>query len=63
MIVNKSSGQSLDQVGVDLRTPPFSHGQLHGPLSRVTLLEGLLLPPLEQSSIETDKVVYPKVLL
>jgi len=63
MTGNKSQGQSLDEVGVDLRTPAFSHGQLHVALSRVTFLEGLILLPLEQSPIEADKVVYPEVLL
>jgi len=28
MTVNKSQGQSLEQVGVDLHTPAFTHGQL-----------------------------------
>ena len=36
MTVNKSQGQSLDTVGVDLRAPPFTHGQLYVALSRVT---------------------------
>ena len=29
MTVNKSQGQSLKHVGLDLRTPVFSHGQLY----------------------------------
>ncbi|THC89522.1 hypothetical protein EYZ11_011037 [Aspergillus tanneri] len=29
--VNKSQGQSLQTVGIDLRVPAFSHGQLPGP--------------------------------
>jgi len=63
MTVNKSQGQSLDQVGVDLRTPAFSHGQLYVALSRVTSLDGLTLLPSEQSPSHTDNVVYPEVLL
>jgi len=50
MTVNKSQGQSLDQVSVDLCTPTFSHGQLYVALSRVTLLDGLTLLLLEQSA-------------
>ena len=63
MTVNKSQGQSLDQVGVDLRTPAFSHGQLYVALSRVTSLNGLALLPSEQTPTETDNVMYPEVLL
>jgi len=63
MTVNKSQGQSLDQVGVDLRTPAFTHGQLYVALSRVTSLDGLTLLPSEQTPTHTDNVVYPEVLL
>ena len=33
--INKSQGQTLDNVGVYLPTDPFTHGQLHVVLSRV----------------------------
>jgi hypothetical protein len=29
MAINKSQGQSLKHVGLDFRTPIFSHGQLY----------------------------------
>lgn len=35
MTVNRSQGQTLDFVCLDLRVPPFSHGQLYVALSRV----------------------------
>ncbi|CEG85021.1 hypothetical protein RMATCC62417_18756 [Rhizopus microsporus] len=38
MTINKSQGQSLKYVGVDLRRPPFMHGQLYVALSRATSL-------------------------
>ena len=36
MTVNKSQGQTLGIVGLDLRTSTFSHGQLYVAMSRVT---------------------------
>jgi len=63
MTINKSQGQSVKYVGVDLRTPVFSHGQLYVALSRCTSSEriNILLPPNEPFS--TTNVVYPEVLL
>ena len=34
MTINKSQGQSLANVGIDLRYPAFTHGQLYVALSR-----------------------------
>jgi len=39
MTINKSQGQSVEHVGVDLRTPVFSHGQLYVALSREPQLQ------------------------
>ncbi|CAG8854438.1 19380_t:CDS:1, partial [Gigaspora margarita] len=36
MTINKSQDQSVKHVGLDLRTPVFSHGQLYVALSRCT---------------------------
>jgi ATP-dependent exoDNAse (exonuclease V) alpha subunit len=64
MTVNKSQGQSFSNVGVDLRTSAFTHGQLYVALSRVTSLSGLTLLFSEQNLQETtENVVYPEVLL
>src|SRR5277367_3034187 len=43
MAISKLQGQSLGYVGVDLRIPPFTHGQLYVALSRVTDIANLSL--------------------
>ncbi|KAG5561533.1 hypothetical protein RHGRI_004541 [Rhododendron griersonianum] len=63
MTINKSQGQSVKFVGVDLRTPVFSHGQLYVALSRCTSgdLTSVLLS--SDASNSTTNIVYPEVLL
>ncbi|XP_075109715.1 uncharacterized protein LOC107829250 [Nicotiana tabacum] len=41
MTINKSQGQSLSHVGLFLKKPVFTHGQLYVSLSRVTTRKGL----------------------
>ena len=62
MTINKSQGQSVKHVGIDLRTPVFTHGQLYVALSRTTSRDGLkiLFPTDEPVS---KNIVYKEVLL
>ena len=63
MSINKSQGQSLKVVGLDLRVPVFTHGQLYVTLSRATSgnrVRALLTP---DSKGETPNIVFPEVLL
>ena len=36
MTINKSQGQSVQNVGLDVRSPVFTHGQFYVGISRVT---------------------------
>jgi ATP-dependent DNA helicase PIF1 len=38
MTINKSKGQSLEDVGIDLQTSPFSHGQWYVYVTQFALL-------------------------
>ncbi|KAF1858714.1 hypothetical protein Lal_00044747 [Lupinus albus] len=64
MTINKSYGQSLESVGLYLRRPIFSRGQLYVAISRVQTKKGLKIlihdkdfQPLKS----TTKVVYKEV--
>ncbi|KAK9059237.1 hypothetical protein SSX86_021856 [Deinandra increscens subsp. villosa] len=64
MTVNKSQGQSLSRVGLYLKNPCFSHGQLYVALSRVKSRDGLKLLILDEDGKVTNKtsnVVYKSV--
>ena len=63
MTVNKSQGQSLKTVGVDLRTSAFTHGQLYVALSQVTSAQRVTVLFSENGDGKANNVVYPEVLL
>ncbi|KAJ1518859.1 hypothetical protein ONE63_011529 [Megalurothrips usitatus] len=67
MSVHKSQGQTIDLVGLDLRTEVFTHGQLYTALSRVRSRECLwVCGPPERSKdgiVHTVNIVYKELLL
>ena len=63
MTINKSQGQSLKYVGVDLRTPVFTHGQLYVALSRATSGRRIKILLSDNTVSDTLNIVYPEVLL
>jgi hypothetical protein len=64
LTINKSQGQSVKNVGLDLRVPVFSHGQLYVAFSRATSGNRIrVLLPESSTASRTTNVVYPEVLL
>jgi len=63
MTINKAQGQSFQTIGVDLRQPVFSHGQLYVALSRAKTRQGIkcILNPNEVDG-QTKNVVYRAVV-
>ncbi|XP_021971538.2 uncharacterized protein LOC110866705 [Helianthus annuus] len=64
MTINKSQGQSLSRVGIYLRDPVFSHGQLYVALSRVKTKDGVKVLIFDKDGRPTNKtanVVYKEI--
>lgn len=63
MTINKSQGQSLNHVGINLRVPAFSHGQLYVALSRVTQVSQLTVLLPDRDVRQTSNIVWNEALL
>ncbi|XP_016166002.1 uncharacterized protein LOC107608783 [Arachis ipaensis] len=63
MTINKNQGQSLSHVGLILKKPVFTHGQLYVAVSRVTNKRGLkiIICHEEKEKKETNNVVFKEV--
>ena len=62
MTINKSQGQTFDKVGIFLREPVFSHGQLYVAFSRARTINGVKVV-VEKKKRVTRNVVYKTILL
>jgi hypothetical protein len=63
MTINKSQGQSVVNVGLDLRIPVFSHGQLYVALSRCTSGNRIkVLFPEGSNNTKTKNIVFHELL-
>ena len=69
LTINKSQGQTFEKVGIFLRRPCFSHGQLYVAFSRARSFRSVkvkVLQTLQQGyvgvSCYTKNVVFPQVL-
>ena len=63
MTINKSQGQPVKHVGVDLHTWVFSHGQLYVALSRCINSARISVLLLDDGLNTTTNIVYQEVLL
>ena len=63
MTVNKSQGQTLGIVGLDLWTAVFTHGQLYVALSRVTNVANLAVLHTSPPLVVTQNIVFPELLV
>ena len=62
MTINKSQGQSLDQVLLDITEDSFSHGQTYVAWSRVRSFDALRLIVNEKNLIDIDSNCIPIIL-
>lgn len=67
MTINKAQGQTLDYVGIYLKEPVFSHGQLYVALSRAKSINSIKVFITgstygSSNNITTKNIVYKEIL-
>ena len=69
MTINKAQGQTFDKVGILLRRPYFSHGQLYVAFSRARSFDDIKIKVIQserqgcvRNKTFTKNVVFPQVL-
>jgi PIF1-like helicase/Helicase len=64
MTINKSQGQSVQHVGLNFRSPVFTHGQFYVAISRVQSVHNIkAIWDSESESAVTKNIVYNEVLI
>ena len=64
MTINKSQGQSVANVGLNLQNAVFTHGQLYVAISRVTDSQNIkAIWDEKNASAVTKNIVYPEVII
>lgn len=61
LTINKSQGQSFNEIGIDLQQEVFSHGQLYVSMTRATDPEKLHIVTKETNAF-TKNIVYKQIL-
>ena len=61
MTINKSQGQTVKHVGLDLRMPVFTHGEFYVGVSRVTLVSNIKAIWEEKKEAKTKDIVDTEV--
>jgi len=60
MTINKSQGQSFDQVGLHINKPLFSHGQLYVAFLRCTTKDGIKILNVKREK-NILNIVWPEI--
>jgi len=64
MSINKAQGQSVQYVGLDFRSPIFTHGQFYVAISRVKSIHNIkAIWPHDSETARTKNIVYNEVLI